>query len=173
MSDPRPLLVGQAPSASSDPLRPLLGGRSGERLRLAAGLSVEHYILAFRRTNLLPTFMGKRGPRGDAFDRRNAREAADMIIEASSEWDQIVCVGRAVAQAFGLRRSVPPFLFTRDRGPEVAWFPHPSGLCIWWNDPVNREAVGTFLRSISVQPLSDLPAARTRWMAERRRGLNP
>jgi hypothetical protein len=95
-------LVGQAPSRTS---RAPLDGRCGKRLAELAGLSGYDELTAFFAVgNLHREYPGRRGDKGDHFDRALAREAALRFHElfGSECWDRVVLLGRNVAHAFGL-----------------------------------------------------------------------
>lgn len=104
----------------------------------------------------------------DDFPMDEARETARMMIIDTMT---VVLLGAKVSAAFGVRglpwlstapfwRHPPPVGLLRcphvlPREPDRAWvgtawvFPHPSGRCRWWNDPVNREAAAALLRRIA------------------------
>lgn len=142
----RTLLIGQAPSARSNPRHPLLGGRSGERLRLCAGLTLKEYVAAFERRNLFDVFPGE-ALHGDAFPKHEAyARAAAMTPWILARFGRVIFVGANVADAFGFvgdmfdwRSWIPPVIGAR--------IPHPSGVNLWWNEPHNAKRVGAFLRA--------------------------
>lgn len=145
----RVVLIGQAPSRTSDPRRPLTGGPVGSRIQALAGLTLRGYVETFERANLLGAFPGRGPGKGDLFPMREARgEAARWAPELGGR--DLVFLGRKVADAFGF----PPKPFLR-----WAWFdgpagtvlrgaclPHPSGVNIWWNDERHRRRARRFLR---------------------------
>lgn len=137
----RVVLVGQAPSRGSDPKRPL-SGRSGEFLSLLAGFPVRR---RFELRNLLDVFPGKKG-KGDAFPLWKARLAAWELTK-KLKGRRVVLLGQNVARAFGMARRG---LFHWEPGPwpirETAVFPHPSGINLFWNSPVNRLVGEVFLK---------------------------
>ena len=104
------ILVGQAPSRNSDPSSPL-----------SKGASVEEYLDAFERRNVLNAWPG-RSMKGDAFPMELAR-ASVAAMEADLAWRNWGSLGeRAVA-------------------------PHPSGVNRWYNDPANVVAARDFFRA--------------------------
>lgn len=128
---PSVLIVGQAPSASSDPGVPL-SGLSGRRLASLCALAFEEFLAAYDRENLLPAFPGKLS-KGDAFPVHLARLRAVAILRGRQP-RRLVLLGGGVSRAFGL--CPLPLLAWRPLGRHLAAVcPHPSGVCRWWNDP--------------------------------------
>lgn len=130
----RVLVVGQAPSASSDPVVPL-SGPSGRRLASLCALSLEEFLTAYECVNLVQAFPGKLA-KGDAFPMGPARRRAVEVMGARREPLRLVLLGGNVSRAFGLMPA--PLLSWRPLGRHrAAVCPHPSGVCQWWNDPLN------------------------------------
>lgn len=129
-----PLIVGQAPSRLSDPSEPL-SGRSGRRLASLCALSLDEFLAAYQRVNLIDRFPGKAG-KGDLFPVAEARTAAKAIL-ARRRPRRLVLLGGEVWRAFGLARPPAPFLWLQAGRHEVSLCPHPSGISLWWNDPRN------------------------------------
>lgn len=146
-SDPRPLLIGQAPSRDSDPARPF-SGRSGRFLERLAGLPEGGLAVAFELANLVDRWPGA-SPRGkgDRFPKNLARLAADRF---DLRGRTVVFAGLAVARAFGFAK--PPVGFAPHRGGLCVVIPHPSGVNLWWNDPTNRALAADVLRSLVRPP---------------------
>lgn len=140
----RLVIVGQAPSRSSDPDRPF-SGRSGARLRDLLGAGA---IERAEKRNLLPRYPGRgaKAGKGDAFPRKAASQAAASLL-TSLEGAYVILVGVGVAEAFGFSRPVP-LLCARYTLQDCAVLviPHPSGVCRWWNDPANVRAARRTLR---------------------------
>ncbi len=153
----RIVIVGEAPSRSSDPLRPF-SGASGRTLAKLAGLS--GYIeLSYEATlvNVLRRWPGKgfAGEKGSRFPLPRARRAARrMKFEAHS---RVILAGKRVTQAFGIRFE-DYFcwkLLPRGIAGALVWFaciPHPSGCNGFWNYPENREAASEFFRRDVFEP---------------------
>jgi hypothetical protein len=131
-------LVGQAPSRTSDPSRPL-AGRPCAFLGSLVGLDADAFRRRFRCLNLLQAFPGKAG-KGDAFPIAPARSAAAQV-----RGRRLLLLGRNVARAFG-HADAPLLRWERRGGRLVAVLPHPSGINVWWNEPRNRRAARRFLR---------------------------
>lgn len=143
----RTFLIGQAPSRTSDPSRPL-SGLSGARLAELAG--VERLDDVFEVRNVLRRFPGRSGG-SDSFPLAEARSAGEFI-RAEIRGRRAILLGRKVALALGFPGLVPLVWFEDSdfvRGEdatEVAYLPHPSGLNRFWNDPTRTEAARRFLR---------------------------
>ena len=95
----KPLLIGEA---SNLPSGEVFGGRSGERLALLCGMTLERFLESFERVNLLDRWPGRSGgAKGHLFDREEARRSADRL---DLRGRIAVLAGLRVASAFGLRR---------------------------------------------------------------------
>ncbi len=133
------VLLGEAPSRSSDPLRPF-SGRSGARLAALAGFPLAD---RFELRNLLDAWPGA-GGKGSRWDARSAHVRA---AETPLDGRRVIFVGRRVATAYG--HGNDPWMTWHDdgRGFVCAVIPHPSGIVRFWNDPASAAAVGAFLRA--------------------------
>jgi uracil-DNA glycosylase len=129
----RALIIGQAPSANSDPAEPL-SGMSGRRLASLCCLSLEAFLAAYDRANLVEAFPGRLA-KGDAFPIGEARRTAALIRALGPR--RLVLLGSGVARAFGVVEGAPALRWFRLGPHEAAICPHPSGVCRWWNDPLN------------------------------------
>ena len=143
------VLVGQAPSRSGDPTRPLAGGPVGKKLAALFGATLDEYVERTERHNLLGKWPGRAG-KGDCFPMSRAKQAAGVLCEALGGRD-VIFVGKNVAAAFGIRKAtyLSWALFCDEASGasfEAAVVPHPSGINRWWNDPKNRRAARAFMR---------------------------
>lgn len=138
------VLVGEAPSRTSDPAVPF-SGRSGRRLS-SLGLDLEN----IGRVNLFAEWPGhSTRSDGSAWKKKEAREEA-RTLAPKLRGKLVVLAGLRVADAFGYRP--PSALLSIDadsRGFEYAVIPHPSRVNRWWNEPGREEAVAEFLRSLN------------------------
>lgn len=142
----KPLIVGQAPSRLSDPREPL-SGRSGRRLAALCGMDLDGFLAAFERVNLIGSHPGKAAGKGDAFPMARARRAA-VVVSARFHGREVVLLGGNVAAAFSVAR-MTLLHWHRAPGFEFALCPHPSGVCLWWNDPANEKAARAFWRRLA------------------------
>lgn len=137
----RPLIVGQAPSQTSDPAEPL-SGRSGVRLAEFAGLTLPEFLARFERRNLVDEWPGKAG-KGDrppgTEDSARAAEALSPLLRGRLT----VLLGDHVARAFRFDPGTRLIWHWR-RGGWLAVSPHPSGVSRWLNDPVNADYYRSF-----------------------------
>jgi len=141
----KPLVIGQAPSSTSDPAWPL-SGRSGRRLAALCGVDHGVFLDAFDRVNLIPVFPGKAG-KGDAFPIEEARRSAAIVKAMSPR--TVIILGDNVRRAFDVLDDAPMFRWFR-LGPHCAAVaPHPSGVSRWWNDPMNAERARLFWRGLA------------------------
>lgn len=146
----RVLLVGEAPSESSDPHAPL-SGRVGARIEHLAHLRPGSLGRHFDLVNLLDRWPGRTGKKGSDFPAEAAREAAKrlaILLEAEPAHRRVIFLGKRVAAAFGERKLEPCRWVERSfggRAVEVAMIPHPSGVNRALNDPDVARAVGEFL----------------------------
>jgi uracil-DNA glycosylase len=145
----RALLIGEAPSATSDPTAPL-SGRTGARIEHFAGLAPGALASHFDLLNLLDRFPGRDG-KGTLWPVDLARESAKRIaiaLEGDGRPSRAIFLGKRVAAAFGERRLQPCRWAERRFGGrvvEVALLPHPSGVNRWFNDPKNVKLASEFL----------------------------
>lgn len=130
----KPLIIGQAPSASSDPAEPL-SGRSGRRLASLCCLSLDEFLAGYDRTNLVGAFPGKLS-KGDAFPIDPARRKA-VILRGGLTARRFVLLGSGVARAFQVPADTPTLRWFPLGHHRAAICPHPSGVCQFWNDPLN------------------------------------
>lgn len=136
------LMIGQAPSRTGDPSRPL-EGRIGRMLAGLAGMSFKDYLSRTERINLFSEWMGKAG-KGDAWDAPAARERASELAGVLPG-RTVLLLGRHIARAFG--RAAMPWMTWEDAfGGRLAVIPHPSGIVLWGNSRENRVAASAFLR---------------------------
>lgn len=147
----RPLMIGQSPGPSTHPDLPLFPrplSSAGGKLWGMTGLTLEQYMRAFDRVNLLYTHQGQfpTTPE-DRFPAGKARAAAEAMRPFLHQ-REVLIVGRDVAVAFGHEEE--PWLKWRQCGPwgyRYALLPHPSGRNHWYNEPGNRSAACKFLKA--------------------------
>lgn len=155
MTDPRPILLGQAPGPRTNPdlpLYPLPKASGGGRLFALSGLTTRQYLKGFVRMNLLREFPG-RWRRDDRWPRREARVAA-QAIEPLLLGRLVIFIGRNVARAF-MHEDADWFEWSVDQkyGYRFAAIPHPSGRNHWYNNVDNRLISQAFWESLKM----DLP----------------
>lgn len=156
-------MIGEAPSRTSDPFRPLTG-KSGRFLRALCGWSEYRFRTGLELRNLLSRYPG-RHRKGARFPIDDARAMARLLTwERAMDDRDVVFLGWRVARAFGLERSFDGYLTWTpfDRGVfidqhggygfSMSWYrcrvavlPHPSGVNRWWNQPRNALAARAFL----------------------------
>lgn len=129
------MLIGQAPGPRSG-TEPF-DGLSGDRLARYMGLESRVELWEhFECHNLLRSYPGPAGEKGDVFPRTRARGAARRLLERL-EGRVVLLAGKNVAQAFQVRSD---YLVWGDHpaGFSCVVIPHPSGVNHWWNDEANR-----------------------------------
>lgn len=138
------ILIGQAPSRTSDPGEPL-SGRSGERIAALCGLDLPTFLDTFERYNVLPYWPGKDG-KGDRYTAAEIRHRAELI-HSFIAGRKVVILG--VINARVLSVTWPMFSFRPHCGAQFAWSPHPSGINRWWNDLLNVSLAESFWRQLA------------------------
>jgi hypothetical protein len=137
------LLIGQSPSKTGDPDRPL-EGRIARIISDLAEISVDRYIEETERINLFLRWTGRtEGLKGDSWNALAARRRAEKL-EGLLLHRHTILLGRNVSRAFGLKR-LDWFTWIEFRRGTVAVIPHPSGIVRWWNLEMNRRSAGAFL----------------------------
>ena len=135
------VLIGQAPSRTGDPSRPL----ASNKLAALCGLTKKEYLRKFRRLNIFDAWPGKNG-KGDAFPLAQARIRAAQLVKNLMH-ERVVFVGIKTAEAFSFEFA--PLKWQRFNNGAAAILPHPSGVNRWWNDPGNRKMASRFMRAIA------------------------
>lgn len=149
----KPILIGQAPSRTSDPNNPLSAAPLANRLAALLGVSVDEYLNVFDRANVLDYWPG-RGTKGDLFPLAEARVAAELMKAKLKDRD-VIFLGKKVAEAF--RFGFDYLEWVCFCGGRAAVLPHPSGIVRWWNSPQNVRLAESFLKSAVVWNRSDAP----------------
>jgi len=153
----RPLLIGEAPAATTPAGWPPFYGRERSAGRL--------WDLGFRVTrrctvagtvdagpgncdaiNLIPEFPGSRWPLAQARELALGLRFGGQLKHRTC----VILVGRKVARAFGVLESRDWFeWFSLDLPAQrFAVMPHPSGLNHWWNKPAHVEQARKFVREL-------------------------
>lgn len=141
----RPYLLGMNNPQSADPrmaLYPHNATVAGHRLWTMVNaindISVEDWLAKTQRNNLLHvTELPK--------DYNRTLTAKGAWLRQHVQDRVVVLLGNEVANAMG--HDQPPFVWG---GPGGSWvlIPHPSGRNLFYNDPVNRLAVGILLADV-------------------------
>ena len=136
----RPLLIGEAPARTTPVDWPSFYGRERSgRMLWDLGFRVARHpegVGNVDSINLLNEWPGRRWPAARAHD------VAMSMKPALRKLDDVVLVGRNVANAFGaLSWDWFEWFYLGEHGdgPRFAAMPHPSGLNRWWNSEVNRQ----------------------------------
>lgn len=144
--DHRPVLVGMNNPLSSDPRYALAafpqgvtGHRIYQMLHERTGCTRAAYMRAFDRRNALTA------RRWDVNEAR--RESGDLMSRLAGR--RVCVLGRDTLNALYLRGTVRPLEWQEhDQGAQWCYMPHPSGLNLWYNDEVNKIAVGMRLEQL-------------------------
>lgn len=142
---PRVLLIGEAPSRTSDPLRPL-SGRCGEALAELAGVSTSDFRRRFALANVLSRWPGSSGAKGTAWRLVRARLEAARLAGRFVPGRTVVLLGKRTALAFGVRAGY--FEQTPVGRATAVVVPHPSGINRWYNVAENVEKMRAFMRGL-------------------------
>lgn len=144
----KPLIIGQAPSRSSDPSEPL-SGRSGCRLADLCGLDVATFLATFERANLLDHYPGAK-LKGDEFVTTAEARTLAAGVRPRLRGRTVVVLGLVNAAGFGLTQ--PAFQFAPHWEGLFAFSPHPSSVSRWWNDPANEARARAFWSALAREP---------------------
>jgi hypothetical protein len=156
------VLLGESPNKAVERrpdlwLRPDQSGvrHTANRLRDHAGWTDEQYLAVFGVRDNVARYPVRR------WGKRAKESAAEVAMQVLTKcWAQnlagVLCLGRRAANAtFGANAAEPcvwhtarDFFSGQPCGTRVAWIPHTSGLCRWWNDAVNREQGRAFLTTM-------------------------
>lgn len=141
----KPVIIGQAPGPNSGPTP--FDGLSGDRLARYMGFEGRGELRTrVDLMNVLKSYPGPKGSKGDAFPLRRARRGAQKIAR-QLHGRRVLLAGKQVARAFGVRTGYFQWS-AHEKGFEVAVIPHPSGVNHWWNDRANRLLFATFVQAI-------------------------
>lgn len=149
MARGRVVLVGEAPGAKGDPLKPL-EGRPGLVLCKLAGWErdVNYIRTKFRVLNVLDAYPGAASGKGTVWPLMESREAAARLLPGLRRSKGAVLLGKRVAAAFGIR-GASYCSWSRPTEhvpcPHVV-IPHPSGVNRRLNEKKMRKKVGEVLR---------------------------
>ena len=137
----RPVLLGMCnPRGAGGALEPLPAGSAGHRLwglvRDVSGMSADEYLRAYDRMNVLGRL---------EWDDAEARSAAPRLRSLLAG-RRVAVLGAPVWRALGLPPDAAAMSVVPGTG-RGAWLrvPHPSGRCLWYNDPSNRVLAGEAL----------------------------
>lgn len=153
------IVVGEAPSRTSDPHEPLLGGRSGRLLAELAGLEPYRFGCLLRCVNLLPVYPGP--------DKVRQMRTAGAVLRPRLWGRRAMLLGRTVARSVGCGDQ--PFLTWVDTGSfDAVVLPHPSGENRLWNDALRARVAGVLRAEVARAAegmRADLPAGcRMPWL---------
>lgn len=141
----KPVLLAMNNPLSSDPDDALVpwperctGWRLWKMLEEVAGATPEQYVAAFDRRNLVS---------GREWSAAAGREAAPTVLKELAGRTVLV-LGAATIECLKLERHGPGWYAPGPRGVSYGWLPHPSGRCLWYNDPANRRLASMVLASL-------------------------
>lgn len=141
----KPLIIGEAPNRTGPRKNPI-AGRCGMKLATFAGLTLDEYLVAFDRENVLARYPGSAG-KGAAFSRSSARRRALKLQRKFESKRTVVLLGYRTAAAFKVRaKYFQPVLVGKAR---VIVVPHPSGINRWYNEPRNVSKMKRYMRRLA------------------------
>lgn len=150
------IVVGINDPYHKTPLHPNIPSSSGQRLWMMTGLSMPVYLQSFERYNLFSL--------DESQSITLARFRASDILSAIADREYrtyIVCLGRVVAEGFGVSIDVAPLVFVKvQNNVAAAYMPHTSGLNRWYNSRDNADAANKFMRqlgAVASGEIDDLP----------------
>lgn len=143
-SEPRPLVVGEAPNRTGMMNRPI-DGRCGSILAALGGVDVAEFLRLFARANVLDAWPGPGASKGSQFPMAEARVGAAKLAKKFVGGRLVILLGHRTAAAFGVRDGY--LAKRRVDGADVVVLPHPSGINRWYNDPANVARARRFMRA--------------------------
>jgi hypothetical protein len=135
-SEPRPLVIGEAPNRTGLATSPV-DGRAGARLANLGGVTVEEFRRLFVRANVLASWPGAGARKGSRFPVAKARHGAARLSRRFVGGRLVILLGHRVAAAFGVTDAYLEPLRIVGRACVVVVVPHPSGVNRWYNDDAN------------------------------------
>ncbi len=147
MSRVKPLIIGEAPGKHGDASKPV-EGRIGARLAACFGLTLEEFLEAFDRVNLLQGQPQDSG-RGTNFNVKEAGRVARSWEQSDfiDERPLVLLLGKRVAAAFKFTNA-EYFVKVKIAGATTYVVPHPSGVSRWWNELENELTMIRFMHQI-------------------------
>lgn len=139
------LIIGVAPSKTTQGRPAFIGSSSGARLEALLGLQPGELGRIADTANLCSTFPGSK-ELGDVEPPHDTLEAAAADLDLQG-YERAVLCGDAVRRAFGVKDEY--LSIVEIRGVPTLVLPHPSGINRWWNDPANVRAAITAIRSLA------------------------
>ena len=149
------IIVGLDDPYGKTPLQPDIPGSSGAKLWKMSGLPMVQYAKSFDRRNLFGL--------DDEQDNLTARKNARAILQSiDTRWfnTYVICLGRFVANMFGLFDATPLVFKKVQKNTRAVYLPHTSGLNRWYNDADNVKAATDFMRQLAAVAsgeIDDLP----------------
>jgi len=114
------------------------GHRIWQMLHEHTGAGRAQYMRAFDRRNVLTA---------KTWDVHAARRESEGLL-ASLAGRKVCILGRDTLNALRLHGTVPPLQWQNHDEVQWSYIPHPSGLNLWYNDDLNRIAVGLRLEQL-------------------------
>jgi len=142
-SEPRPLVIGEAPNRTGMLNRPI-DGRCGSILAALGGVDITEFLRLFARANVLDAWPGPGASKGAQFPMVEARRGAERLATKFVRGRLVILLGHRTAAAFGVRDVY--FAKRRIGAADVVVMPHPSGINRWYNDPTNVARARRFMR---------------------------
>ncbi len=145
MAVTKPVLLAMNNPLSTDPADALVpwpdrctGWRIWRMLADVADATQDQYVAAFDRRNLVA---------GQEWSPAAGRSAAPAVIKSLRDRTVLV-LGAATIEALDLERNAPGWYAPGPLGMSYGWLPHPSGRCLWYNDPANRRLASMVLAGL-------------------------
>jgi len=145
------VVVGIDDPYGKTPLQPDILNSSGQKLWGMTGLTMVRYAQLFERYNLFDV--------DESHNMKAARfKAMNILVGINTRYvnTYVICLGRAVAGAFGLYDATPLQFKEIKNKVMAAYVPHTSGVNRWYNDPSNVRAATEFMQSVGAVAVGEL-----------------
>lgn len=146
------MIVGIDDPYGKTPLQPDILNSSGQKVWNMTGLTMIQYVRAFERKNLYEIDERRTGLGGQLKANRIL-----LAVDTRYTPTYIICLGKMVAEAFGIMRA-KPLTFVKLQRDNIwgAYLPHTSGLNRWYNKHENVRAATEFMQSVAAAATGEI-----------------
>lgn len=145
------VIVGIDDPYGKTPLQPDILNSSGQKVWNMTGLTMTQYVRFISRYNLYKV--------DEEHNWALGRYRAEAIVGATHSYyvkTYVACLGREVADAFGLIHAKPLYFKSIRKNTSAAYLPHTSGLNRWYNRESNRLQATEFMRQLGLVAIGEI-----------------